>query len=190
MRKNVLFLLIFILFSAACHNPFSTRTPEEPPEGGAVILPATSPERVLHNLEEAVKAGSIQDYLDVFSDDFAFAPDPGDSLAYEQYFQSRWTKERETDFALNFFQQVQQDSTFHFDLFTYAPSLYQPGEKMYAYHYKLTFGGRELKDTEVYGKAWLYFRENNEGKWSVFLWADHRARSTSKTWGELRTQYL
>ncbi|MHB9029846.1 MAG: hypothetical protein ACYC9O_13850, partial [Candidatus Latescibacterota bacterium] len=91
MRKNGLFPLLFILVAAACNNPFSTRTPEEPPAGGAIILPATSPEKVLHTLEESVKAGSIQDYLDVFSDDFAFAPDPGDSLANEQYFQSRWT---------------------------------------------------------------------------------------------------
>jgi ketosteroid isomerase-like protein len=189
MPKKVLFPLLLILAAAACHNPFSTRTPEEPPEGGAVILPPTSPERVLHNLEEAVKAGSIQDYLDVFSDDFRFAPDPGDSLAYEQYFQSRWTKEREGDFALNFFQQAQLDSTFAFDLFTYAESRYDSSERMYKYHYSLSFGKQGGDETKAWGIAWLFFRENSEGKWSIYLWADQRSLASAPTWGVLRAQY-
>ena len=60
----------------------------------------------------------------------------------------------------------------------------------YAYHYKLTFGGAEQEEAEAYGKAWLYFRENSEGKWSVYLWVDHRVRVTSPTWGALRARYL
>jgi len=188
---SVLFVAVAVQL-AACNNPFSTRTPAVPPsEGGAAILPATSPEKVLHNLEESVRAKSIQDYLDVFSDDFIFSPDPGDSLAYEQDFQARWTKERESEFALNFFQQAQQDSTFSVQVNTYAPSVYHPGETMYEYFYKVTYGREGDAETVLYGKAWLYFKEGSDGKWTVFLWVDHRVLSVEKasTWGVLRARY-
>ena len=192
MRRGFLFFaLVPLLFTlaAACNNPFSTRTPEEPPmDGGAAILPATSPERVLHNLGEATRARSIQDFLDVFSDDFIFSPDPKDSLAWEQDYRTRWTKERESDFALNFFQQAQQDSTFAVELVTYAPSVYNSGERIYTYYYKITYGGQSIPEVTVRGMAWLYFRENAEGKWSIFLWADHNV-GKFPTSGELRAGF-
>ncbi len=176
---------IMLVLAASCNNPFDTRTPQVPVDGGAAILPPTSPERVLNNLEESIRAKSIQDYLDVFTDDFVFSPDPGDSLAYEQDFQARWTKERESEFALNFFQQSQQDSTFAVTINTYAPSLYHPGERMYEYFYKITYGTKTSAETVVYGRAWLYFRESSDGKWSIVLWSDHRSKSveSAKTWG-------
>ncbi len=190
MRNGAILAIFTGLFLlTACNNPFSTRTPEEPPESGAVFLPPTSPEKVLHNLQEAVGAKSIQDYLDVFSDDFTFAPDPGDSLSHEQYFRTPWNKDRESEYALNFFQQAQLDSTYSFDLTTYAPSLYQPGEQMYTYHYLMSYG-RPGELAEVYGRAYLYFRENEEGRWNIYLWVDSRARKSSPTWGVLKTQYL
>jgi ketosteroid isomerase-like protein len=189
MRATAIWLLPAVLLLAACNNPFSTRTPEEPPSSDAVFLPPTSPEKVLHNLQESIRAKSIQDYLGVFSDDFVFAPDPGDSLAYEQYFRSRWDRGREEEFALNFFQQAQQDSTVSLKLTTYSPWMYQPGERMYIYPYLLSYS-RDRDKTEVYGRAFLYFRENEEGKWSIYLWADQRVLPNSPTWGEIRAQYL
>jgi hypothetical protein len=189
---HFLFALVLLaaLLAAACNNPFSTRTPEEPPlNGGAAILPATSPERVLNNLQESFRARSIQDYLDVFSDDFIFSPDPKDSLAWEQDYRSRWTKERESDFALNFFQQAQQDSTFQVQMNTYAPSVYNPGERMYTYYYKLTSGGKTIPEVTIYGWAEFYFRENAEGKWSIMLWVDHWARENSPAGGALRARF-
>lgn len=184
-----LVLLSVLLVAAACHNPFSTRTPEEPPpEGGAAILPATSPERVLNNLEESMGAKSIQDFLDVFSDDFIFSPDPKDSLAWEQDFRGRWTKDRESEFAFNFFQQAQQDSTFTVKLETYTPPVYNSGERIYTYYYKITYGGQTIPVVTVRGMAWLYFRENAEGKWSIYLWADHNV-GNFPTSGELRARF-
>jgi hypothetical protein len=183
-------LILLALAVAACNNPFSTRTPEEPPlEGGAAIQPATSPERVLNNLQESVRARSIQDYLDVFSDDFVFSPDPRDSLAWEQEYRTRWTKDRESDFALNFFQQAQQDSTFSMKLVTYAPSDYNSGERIYTFKYNITYGGQTIPEVKIYGIAWLYFRENAEGKWYIFLWVDHNAGNNFPTSGELRAKF-
>lgn len=182
--------VLLVLLAAACNNPFSTRTPETPPsDGGAAILPATSPERVLNNLEESFRAKSIQDYLDVFSEDFIFSPDPKDSLAWEQDYRTRWNLERESDFALNFFQQAQQDSTFVTELTTYAPSVYNSGELMYKYFYKITYGGDTIPEVTIYGWAEFYFRENTEGKWSIMLWVDHWAKENSPAGGAFRARF-
>jgi len=184
---------IFVIFGAAlavisllsCNNPFSTRTPQTPPQGGAVILPPTSPEKVLNNLVESVRTKSIQDYLDVFSDPFTFSPDPLDSLEYEQEFRSSWNRDRESAFVMNFFI---PDSTFTISLYTYSPPIYNPGDRMYKYWYKLTFG-KEGSEEVTRGEAWLYFRENSEGKWSIYLWVDHQVQSGTRTWGAVRARY-
>jgi len=184
---------IFVIFGAAlavismlsCNNPFSTRTPQTPPQGGAVILPPTSPEKVLNNLVESVRTKSIQDYMDVFSDPFTFSPDPLDSLQYEQEFRSSWDHDRESAFVMNFFI---PDSTFTILLDTYRTPEYNPGDRMYKYWYKLTFG-REGNKEETRGEAWLYFRENSEGKWSIYLWVDNRAWHDKSAWGGVRARY-
>ncbi|MDP2984856.1 MAG: hypothetical protein Q8O92_16170 [Candidatus Latescibacter sp.] len=185
---------IFVIFGAAlavisllsCNNPFSTRTPQTPPDGGAVILPPTSPEKVLNNLVESLRTKSIQDYMDVFSDPFTFSPDPLDSLKYEQEFRSTWNREKESAFVMNYFI---PDSTFTISLTTYRTPEYNSGDKMYKYWYKLTFG-RENKE-DIYGEAWLYFIENS-GKWSIYLWVDHRGypKDPNKdSWGAVRARY-
>ena len=115
MKRLNLSLMCFItaaLFFAfvSCNNPFKTRTPAEPTSGGVAIKPANTPENVLYNMRVAFEALSIQDYLDVFSEDFVFNPDTEDSIGYEVQFLSVWNKDREIDFANNFFIKVQADT--------------------------------------------------------------------------------
>ncbi|MFA6472133.1 MAG: hypothetical protein WCU00_08860 [Candidatus Latescibacterota bacterium] len=178
-------LPLIVIYLMSCNNPFSTRTPQTPPQGGAVILPPTSPEKVLNNLVESLRTKSFQDYMDVFSDPFTFSPDPLDSLEYEQEFQSPWNREKETIFAMNYFI---PDSTFTISLDTYSNPVYNASDQMYRYYYKLTFG-REGSEEVTRGEAWLYFRENSEGKWSIYLWVDHRVQTGTKTWGAVRARY-
>ena len=187
--KRAIFVIFEITFAVisllSCNNPFSTRTPQTPPQGGAVILPPTSPEKVLNNLMESVRTKSSQDYMDVFSDPFTFSPDPLDSLEYEQDFRSGWNRENESAFVMNFFI---PDSTFIISLDTYSPPIYNPGDRMYRYYYKLTYG-KEGSEEVTRGEAWLYFRENSEGKWSIYLWVDHRAWPDKSAWGGVRSRY-
>lgn len=182
-------LLLIVIYLISCNNPFSTRTPAiPPPQGGAVILPPTSPEKVLNNLVESLRTKSIQDYMDVFSAPFTFSPDPLDSLKYEQEFRSSWNRDSESAFAMNFFI---PDSTFTISLTTYRNPEYNPGDRMYKYWYKLTFGKEENKE-DVYGEAWFYFIENS-GNWSINLWVDHRGYPNDPqkdSWGGVRARYL
>jgi hypothetical protein len=181
------YIALALILLLSCNNPFSTRTPQTPPEGGAVILPPTSPERVLNNLVESVRTKSFQDYMDVFSDPFIFSPDPLDSLQYEQEFRSKWNRDRESAFVTNFFV---PDSTFTISLSTYRTPEYNSGDKMYKYWYKLTFG-REGDKEDVYGEAWFYFIENS-GNWSISLWVDHNVYPKDpqkESWGIVRAKY-
>ncbi len=195
---NVVFpyILIFaglLIFFSACNNPFSTRDPENPGTEGAAIKPSTSPENLLYNLEAAFEAMSIQDYLDVFSQDFIFSPDPDDSVAYVEDFRGGWNYDRETDFAYNFLQRKNFKSDI--DLPIELTLSYKSGQDRYecTYHMFITeadSGEVDFKRIEVEGEAWLYLREDADGIWSVFWWVDFGITPGSLTWGELRAQNI
>ena len=179
-------VLFFILSS--CNNPFQTRTPQEPGSGGVAVKPANTPENVLYNMRVTFEARSVQDYLDVFSDDFVFNPDPEDSIEYEDRFGSVWDKKREIDFANNFFLAVNADTlaSVIVTLFKYE---YRPGQDMYEYVYEVEIEIKK-KLTVVNGRAWLFLREYPDGKWYIYQWVDHRYEKSKITWGVLRALYI
>ena len=202
MKKLCLFLCIPAVFFVvlilinSCNNPFSSRKPDDPGSEGAAIKPANSQDNVLYNLEASFEGLSIQDYLDVFSDDFVFNPDPEDSLKYEEDFINGWDLERETEFANNFL--LRQNFTFDVEgvpIFLSPTYEYKPGQDMYELKYQMFIFKAGLTETdyeriEIEGYAWLYFHEDNEGKWSIYKWVDYRLTSNSITWGALRAQYI
>ncbi|MFC1511933.1 hypothetical protein ACFL5H_01910 [Candidatus Latescibacterota bacterium] len=193
MKYTITFSMVLAIF--ACNNPFQTRESEKPGAGGVAIKPANTPENVLYNLEAAFENLSIQDYLDVFTDDFAFHPDPDDSLLYEQEFIGGWDVEKETMFANNFLLRqnfVEVDGN---PIELNASYEYMPGQEYYEYHYHmfiplLAITGGGYGTIEIEGYAFLYLREDDEGNWSVYGWEDHRLVSHSLTWGALRAQHI
>ena len=189
---NVLLALLFLINS--CNNPFSTREPENTGGEGVAIKPSKSPENVLYNLEASFEGLSIQDYLNVFSEDFTFHPDLADSSEYEEDFRNGWNYEKEEIFANNFLQRRNFNEDIEgspIDIF--ANYEYKPGQDMYEYEYTMfIIEGDSTKKVsrEIEGWAWLYFRENNEGKWSIYQWVDFRKGVNSVTWGVLRAKNI
>jgi hypothetical protein len=179
-----------ILYTVSCNNPFSTRTPQVPSSGGVAVKPATTADNVLYNMRVTFEGRSLQDYLDVFSEDFRFNPDPEDSLEYEDRFNTPWNKERENDFANNFFLTVNADTladnSVTLSLFRYE---YRPGQDMYEYNYEVEIEIQN-KVTILSGRAWLFLREYPDGKWYIYQWVDHRYERKKITWGVLRAMYL
>lgn len=165
----------------ACNNPFATRTPEEPPAGGAVLKPPNSAENVLYNLDVSFDSLSIQDFLGTMSEDFVFVPDPDDSLEYETDFRGMWDKIVETDFANNFF--ITVDSAIRLT----SQYEYKPGGDYYEYLYTLEIKD-EGKTIPVIGRSWLYLREY-DGSWYIYLWVDHKIQKSGNTWGVIRALY-
>lgn len=187
-------IVIVAVICAACENPFATRDPEPPATGGAAIRPATTPENVLANLEVSFESLSIQDYLDVFSDDFSFHPDPEDSLAYEQEFTSGWDLDRERIFANNLLIGQNFIPVDGNPIEVTASYEYKPGPDMYEYHYQMFLplvdqSEDGFRTIEIEGYAFLYFSEDTEGNWTILAWEDHRLTARSQTWGVLRAQH-
>ena len=185
--------LMFTLSS--CNNPFSTRDPEDPGSEGAAIKPPNSPENVLYNLEASFEGLSILDYMSVFSEDFKFNPDPEDSLLYQEDFRNGWDYDKEDEFANNYLQRV--NFTDHLEgkpIFLDTISIV-PGVDLYEFTYNMLIfeadsTGGVSNRIEIEGEAWLYFREDSEGKWYIHQWIDHRINSNSMTWGALRAQNI
>ena len=194
MKRNCV-SLFFVLASSlivyiSCNNPFGTRTPQkpDPSSGGAAIKPANSPENVLYNLRASFESMSVQDYLDIFTGDFIFNPDPDDSLAYEVDFRNGWGFEKEKTFAENFLQKT-VTSEIEFSTHTYE---YKAGQDMYDYIYSImVFPSDSIQVQEnfkVKGHAWIYIRETEEGKWKIYKWAEieNMIEGAFITWGILR----
>ncbi|MFC1693417.1 hypothetical protein ACFL1R_07925 [Candidatus Latescibacterota bacterium] len=192
-------LIVLPLITCACNNPFSTREAQKPEEGGVAIQPANSPENVLYNLEASFEVLSVQDYLDVFSEDFVFNPDPDDSVRFEQDFRNGWDFEKEKIFAENF---LQKTSTSEIAKLGYKYE-YKPGEDMYDLLYSWTVFPpdstnantlSEITKTpyDVKGHAWIYLRENEEGKWKIYKWVEraNMIEGAFITWGVLRASNI
>lgn len=197
--QNILFAAAVVMGIAlsicSCNNPFSTRDPENPGSEGASIKPPNSPENVLYNLEASFEGLSILDYMSIFSEDFTFSPDPEDSLLYLEDFISGWRYENEEEFANNFLQRVNfTDIIEGKPIFLDTVSIV-PGIDLYEYTYNMLIleadsTGGDFNKIEIEGEAWLYFREDSEGKWYIYQWTDHRINSASMTWGALRAQNI
>ena len=187
----MLALILIPIVSLSCNNPFSTRKPQEPDTfGGVAIKPANSPENVLYNLRASFESMSIQDYLDIFSEDFIFNPDPDDSLRYEEEFRNGWGFEDETVFAENFLQK-----TVVSEIEMYPSYEYKPGQDMYDYTYSMkVFSADSTKvlPFEVKGHAWIYLREGEDGTWKIYSWVEFQNMIEDNfiTWGVLRALYI
>ncbi|MFC1541127.1 hypothetical protein ACFL50_01615 [Candidatus Latescibacterota bacterium] len=199
--KKIFFILFIIsllsglmFFLCSCNNPFSTREPENPGSEGARIKPPNSPENVLYNLESSLEGLSVLDYLNIFSEDFEFNPDPEDSLKYVEDFINGWNYEKEEEFANNFLQQANftnkiEGNPIYLDVVSIIP-----GVDLYEYTYNIFVVKDDSTETayntiEIEGEAWLYFRED-EGNWYIYKWIDHRIQKNSITWGALRAQHI
>ncbi len=194
MTSRIAPVLFALILGAGCHNPFDTRTPETPSDfGGAAIKPASSAENVLYNLRVSFENLSLQDYLDVFGEDFRLHPDPDDSLAFEQDFRDGWDLEDERLYAEHFFQpQVTEEIA----VLTHLAE-YDAGEEFFDYIYSFDVIPADstgtLPKVKVRGHAFLYFRENDDGIWKLVKWVEleNMARDGSYiTWAVLRRNHI
>jgi len=200
--------LAVLMAASSCNNPFSTREAQKPDEiSGVAIKPANSPENVLYNLKASFESMSIQDYLDVFTDDFVFNPDPDDSVLFVEDFRDGWGIEKERTYAENF---LQRKVTAELEFFTHMYE-YKAGDDKYDYRYSIkvtiaadstgTVATPEEMDGivgntsgigerayYVKGHAWLYLREDEEGKWKIYKWVElaNMIEGAFITWGVLR----
>jgi len=181
-------LIFFFLISSGCENPFKLREAEPPTSGAISILEPVRSENVLKNLKVVHNMLSIDDYMDIFSQDFLFIPDPTDKNAYPEVFSQAqpWDRDREHEFIRRLFD---RDITSYiaFDA-TYL--LEETGAvDRYSYSYSMSIIHNKDAPKQVEGRAEVYLKQDERRNWSIFRWEDERTEEEKSTWGELRARF-
>ncbi len=185
-----------LLVCYACNNPFSTRDPDKPDSvGGDALKSPNSPENIIDNLMISCKNVSSQDYLSLFTEDFVFNPSLDDSTRFEEDFRAGWGYDREQIFAENFLQKKVTDQI----SFTTHVYKYRSGDDSYEYTYSMdvfspvdsTKVDAGIEKFRVSGYAWLYLKEDSEGKWRIYKWVEFEGMKENvyDTWATLRRSY-
>lgn len=173
---------------------FSPREADGPPDGGSTDweTPITTL-IVLQNLAAALDRESPTNYRDCFTEDYRFHVDPQDSLdagqEAEQQF-ADWTRDDEEHAASRMFVDAQ-------DILVTFATVLQPDETQTEtcrqVDYTLTVvwqSGPHVNEEIVYrGRASLWMRRGDSGRWAIFRWVDRRIAGTARTWGVLRGDY-
>lgn len=185
---------------------FSPRDPDGPPDEGSEI-PWETPvdtSTVLKNLAAALAGEGTQNYLDCFADsteggDLAYRCyfDPSDSLDAEPEAVERYSNWRLTDegsavdgifleaaegihvsFTTDTEPDESQDVTYRREDYVltvvWQSGAHSPGESV-----------------EYRGRATLWMRKDDTGRWAIFRWVDRRLpdQGGDDTWGKLRGDY-
>ncbi|MBM3308234.1 MAG: hypothetical protein FJY74_07910 [Candidatus Eisenbacteria bacterium] len=177
-----------------CGCILSPRDPDGPPDGGATNweTPITTL-IVLQNLAAAMDRESSSNYRDCFTEDYRFHVDPQDSLdagqEAEQMF-ADWTRADEEYATSRIFVDAAEISV----AFT---TVLQPDEtqpetcRQVDYTLAVTWqSGPHVNEEIIYrGRASLWMRRSDSGRWAIFRWVDRRMGGTNRTWGALRGDY-
>jgi hypothetical protein len=170
---------------------FAPREPDGPPDGDSTNweTPITTL-IVLQNLKAAMRGENPTNYRECFTADYAFHVDPQDSLDAGQEAEERyagWTRDDEEHAASRIFGDAAQITV----TFT---TVIQPDETQVETcrqeDYTLTVawesGGHVNEEITYRGRASLWMRKGDSGRWAIFRWVDRRTVAGSSTWGTVR----
>jgi len=173
---------------------FSPREDDGPPEGGSSNweTPITTTV-VLQNLKWALTDENINNYTECFTEDYRFHVDPQDSLdagqeGEEKY--ANWTLADEEHYASRMFTDAAGISLT-------TVTVIQPDETQVETYrqedYTLTVwweSGPHINEEISYkGRATLWMRRSDSGRWAIFRWVDRRTEQGYSTWGTVRGDY-
>lgn len=173
---------------------FSPREPDGPPEGDPTDweTPITTT-IVLRNLSAALRGENPNNYLECFTEDYRFHVDPQDSLDAGQEAEERyadWTRDDEDHAASQVFADA-EEITVAFTTVTQPDETQPETSRQEDYTLTVTFqSGSHIGEEVVYrGRATLWMRRNESGRWAIFRWVDRRIAEGVSTWGVLRGDY-
>ena len=189
----MLVAVLSVVLSGGCL--FGPREPDGPPEDNPVDWQTPiNTSIVLQNLKASFEGKSISNYRNCFADTYRFHVDPADSLdageeGYDRY--ANWTREDEEHAAQGIF----GDAAGITVSFT---NVEEPQEDLDITYrrddYELTVeweSGEHVNEEITYkGRATLWMRRDNTGRWAIFRWVDRRSGEEGvESWGKLRGDY-
>lgn len=186
-QSSKTFIFVAVMFSAC--NIFQTRTPQPPQQGQSNFIPATSPDSVIANLENAIEEEVPENYVACLSDssfggrDYSFSP----SSDVDQRIFLNWTKASEYSYFSNV--KVHSLSSARPALILSAqnsqPLGFGSDSVLFSANYTLLWPNTNYPD-QVRGSLQFYLGRNNSGIWSIYRWVD--LKSDTITWSDLKAQ--
>jgi hypothetical protein len=184
-------VISFSFFCVTC-NLFETREPEEPSQTSFNYVPATVPNIVLSNLQNAIAQKSIENYMSNFSDSaltnrrFTFLPSPE---AIAQYPNIRnWSYAQEREYYQNLIAKG-VTSGFSSLLLTAKDSLITPDEANYNFDYIFTFEHTDPGfPPTARGNLQFILGTDQNGIWTIYQWSDSRT-TEDITWSSFKGKF-
>lgn len=173
---------------------FTPRETDGPPDGGTTNweIPITTT-IVLQNLAAALEDENPSNLKECFTEDYRFHVDPQDSLdagteAEERY--ANWTRDDEEHAASRMFTESAEISVV-FTTVTQPDETQTETSRQEDYTLTVTYeSGSHINEEVVYkGRATLWMRRSDAGRWAIFRWVDRRAVQGYTTWGVIRGDY-
>lgn len=193
-RRTAALLVVLVTGLALGGCIFAPREPDGPPDGDSTSweTPITTL-IVLQNLRAAMTGENPTNYRECFTEDYAFHVDPQDSLDAGQEAEERyadWTRNDEEHAASRVFGDAAQITI------TFS-TVIQPDETQMETcrqeNYTLTVawesGGHVNEEIIYRGRASLWMRKSDSGRWAIFRWVDRRLAVSNSTWGTVRGEY-
>jgi hypothetical protein len=185
-------LTLLSIFLAAC-GIFEPRTPEEPTQSGLNYRPATSPEIVITNLQNAVDQKNADNYASCFTDPgkglrpFVFIPS-ADGAAQYPYVMQTWNYRQEDSYFRNL---VARTPSGAFSSLTLQldNSVIGSDSVLYTFRYTLVFEHTETGFPRT-AKGTLQFTLSPDPSniWYIHRWVDFQTEAAT-SWSVFKGKF-
>ena len=172
---------------------FEPRTPEEPTESGLNFRPATTPEIVVSNLQNAIDQKNAENYISCFKDPlkggipFAFIPSADASAQYPSVMLT-WSYAQENAYFRNLIAKTSPGSFSSLSL-QLDNSIVGTDSVLYTYRYTLIIEHTEAGfPTTAKGTLQFALSADAANIWSIHRWVDFQTENAI-TWSMFKGKF-
>jgi hypothetical protein len=188
--------LVFIAAASAIMftscDLFTTREPQPPDQSGTALPPATTPDQLYSNIQQAISLEDLQDYEKLLSDQsegdkpFTFVPDQSAAARYAVVF-SHWTRDSEGEYFQKAMASIPSTSSPQVAFDDEQYTSFSPDSGVFSLSYTLFLNHNEPNlPTTFKGRAFFYVSPSkSSGIWTIYRWEDIET-SKDSSWSELK----
>ncbi len=187
MRRSWIGILALL---AGC-SLFSPRTPEPPAELTGTYLQPDTPQRVIENIQHAIRERQTQNYVRSLHETFRFEPDPA-AQTREPSLWEQWGKAEEQAYFSRLVASAQPTASFSLQLFDVQEEY--PRETLFRYQatYLLRVPHQRIDEgipEEVQGHLLWVIERAPDGLWYITRWIDQK-QGNAPTWSDLKADFI
>lgn len=191
---GLLVLMSWLVLGAGC-NLFEPRDPEAPSQTSDSFIPATDPDVVIENLQNAIAQKNSVNYIRCFADPsrtsrpFQFSPSPDAGSRYASVF-AYWTVEQEKTYFQNLVARTTgKANAFSNLLLTHRVVTLTADSAIQSYDYTLTFEHTDPSfPTVATGNLQFVLGLDNNNAWVIYRWSDFKTTS-DVTWSHFKGKF-